>query len=410
MYIPLGVDLHKVWDVPRVQPDSRLAPSASIEARKIKRGITRMHLESLRRYEKELLQRFDRNSVEVIYNRSGLPMPVEPKDENRKGGNKDIATNTGTLRKHDADYKAIQSARSRFHPVKAVREQAAANLVLLEKQEMEEWKRKAEDWVTTTVYSDTCSDMDAEGSCRGGWTDDNSDDLSDTDSAWSDVDDDRDSDDDDDKNDEHAQWEKGISSGDETEDLKIANSESHGAVNLEPSEHAACDLLVGLPAPTQSETTSPRLAHSLARHELISDTRNSSTDQEKSIEDHSHAAEKLAFLLNDKRMLNVYLSKLEEGIKEAWKSKAQRDTDRENARQYYAGPTKRPEQARRWDRQWEPEEGQRPAGEEMPLRWFECESMHIYNELSGQWEVTVERRGRDYRLARASDTETLART
>lgn len=408
MYLPLGVNLLKAWDVPRIQPDKRVAPSASEEARKIKRGITKRHLESLCRYEEDLFHRVDRGSVEAIYNISGLPVPVEAKEEDKKGKNKDTATGTGTLRKHDADYKTIQSARSRFHPVKTVREQAAANLVLVEKQEIEEWRKVAANWETTTAY---CDIMDPEESYLSGWTEDSSNGNSDTDSEWWDSEDDE-VEEDDDEQDEHAQWEDSFSSGDETEGQQISSTEHHGAENFRHSDCAACDLLVGLPTSAPSEMSHPTLAHSFAKAELISDTVCSNTDQESPSEEPPHrkpplATEELAMVLNDKMILNVYLSKVEEGIKEARKTKAEKNADREKARQYYAGPTERPGQLQGWDRLREREEGQGPIVGEKPLRWFEYENLHIYNELSGKWELTVERRGRNYRLTRASDTETL---
>lgn len=400
MYLPLEVNPFKTWYIHRIGPDKRVAPSASEEARKVKRGIARRHLKSLGRFEEELLQDVGTEAVDAIYNRLGLSVPESvPEPETVEDGNKKEANNfrasvTGTMRQNGVDYKTIQLARSRFHPVESVREQAAANLVLVEQQEAEEWKKNAANWGTTTTY---CDIMDSEEAYLSGWTDDDpfyeSDDSWDTDLEWSDVE----KDEDDNEDDENARWEETKSPWVEEEDqAQLAGSEYHSAVDIKPSDYAVCDPFVGFPTPTPPppEIFSPPSSHNLSR----------------SSKTPSNAADELVMVLNDKIILNAYLSNLEEGIREARKTKPEKDADRRRASQYYSGPKKRPGQTQGWETQREREGGREHAEGETSLRWYEYEDMHIYNESSGQWELTVERRGRNYRLARASDTKTLNST
>lgn len=141
----------------RIPPNERVASAVSEEARRIKHGTTRRHLESLCRYEEELFNRVDSDAVEDIYNRLGLQMPSPlsmPQPQPAKAMDEENSNDTGTVRKRDADYKTIQSARSIFHPVKDVREQALANLVLLDEQEMDRLKQYTADWGATITDCD----------------------------------------------------------------------------------------------------------------------------------------------------------------------------------------------------------------------------------------------------------------
>lgn len=407
MYLPLGTNLLKAWDISHIQPDKRVAPSASVEARKIKRGIARRHLEHLCRYEEELFKRVDHDAVDAIYNQLGLPMPMPVKAMDKEKRNK--GTDAVTESQHNADYEMIQLARSRFHPVKEIREQAAANLVLIERQEIEKWKKNAADWGTATAYCDVLGTTDVNDS---EWTGDdlvdNSNDTSDADSEWPD-DDDSDEKEEEEEEDQ-AQWVEDECSRDEAEDQQIASSETHQATDDKPYECATCDLFSGFTTPPPSEMSSPPSSRIFAMGKPISDTVCSGNSQEDPSEKSSHATNELAMVLNDKRILVVYLDSIEKGIKEARKTKAEKNIEREKARQYYAGPLQRPKQARGQGRRREREERQGPAEEEKPLRWFEYEKTHIYNDLSSQWELTVERRGRNYRLARETSTEAPDRT
>ncbi|KUI62807.1 hypothetical protein VP1G_09920 [Cytospora mali] len=400
MYIPLGVNFLNAWNVPQIQPDRRVASPASHETRKIKRGITKRYLKALCCYEEELLKQVNHNIVETFYNQLGLPM-AQPKPVNAENKDQDEdkdeergnVTGAGTVSEHNADYRTIQLARSRFHPVKEVREQAAANLVIMDRQEMEEWMENTANWAAT---AENCDNTGNNVVPMRRWMDnnnsvDNSDGNSGADSEWPDDYEDQ------------AQWDESDSSGIETEDEEIASSEDHQDQDYKPHDCADCSIHFSLPSPLPSELESPPTSSvTLSKREPTPTTEYSSTGQEESDKRVSTVIENLAMVLNDKRILTVYLAGIEEGIKEARKIKAGKGADRGKAGQ-------RPTKAQRQNGKREREDNQKLSEEEEPLRWFEFEKIHVYDESSGQWALTVERRGRNYRLARASDTGALDR-
>ncbi|ROV87961.1 hypothetical protein VMCG_10667 [Cytospora schulzeri] len=403
MYHPLGANLLKAWDISHIQPDKRVASSASVEARKIKCSIAKRHLECLCRYEEKLLSRVDQDVVNAIYNQRGMPVPVpiedrdKDKDKDKEEGGRN--NGTGTLRQHDADYQTIQSARSRFHPVKEVREQAATNLMMMEMQEIEKWNKDAANWGTATAYRDIGgTTYFNEGERTDNNPAGNSNDILDTDLEWSYAKDDE-------EEEYQAQWVEGESTRDK-EDQQITTSESEQDTDDTLSKCSTCDFLLRLPNMPPSEMSRPPTSPNPAKREPICDTVYQGTGQEEHSKTYFHATNDLVMVLDDKSILSVYLDSIEEGIKEARKNRTERKSDREKARKYCAGPIWRPRKAREQNRQQEPEERRGPAEEESSLRWFEYEKMHLYNGLSGQWELTVERRGRDYGLTRAADTET----
>ncbi|KUI63908.1 hypothetical protein VM1G_10731 [Cytospora mali] len=395
MYTPLGVNFLNAWNVPQIQPDKRVASPASHETRKIKRGITKRYLKALCCYEEELLKQVNHDIVETLYNQLGLPMarpkPMnagnKDKDEDKERGNV-----TGTVSEHNTDYRTIQLARSRFHPVKEVREQAAANLVIMDRQEVEEWMENTANWAGTAEnYENTGTN----GVSMRRWTDnnnlvDNSNINSGADSDWPDD------------YEGQAQWDESDSSGIETKDEEIASSEDHQDEDYKPHDCADCSINFSLPSALPSEMESPTSSVTLSKRESTPTTEYSSTGQEGSDKRVSTVIESLAMVLNDKKILTVYLAGIEEGIKEARKIKTGKGAGRGKAVQ-------RATKAQRHNGNWEREDNQKLSEEEEPLRWFEFEKMHVYDESSGQWALTVERRGRNYRLARASDIVTLDR-
>ena len=365
MYHPLGVHFLQTWNVPWIQPDERVAASATEEARKVKRDIARRHLASLCHHEEELLKLVDRDVVRDIYSQLGLemptPMPVPGQAE--EGENSKCIDVLGG---HDADYETVLLARSRFHPDQKVREEAVTSLALLGRQDMEEWKTTAADWGATAA---DCGVISTEE------TPTNSGDNLDIDSDWVD------------NQEQQCQWQDSAlpENEDETESQQSIGCEEDQVADDELSACFVRERHPDLPTPPPSEMFSaPSSPTSSLRNDALPDMA-------------THCAiEELTTVLNDKKVLTIYLASIDEGIRRVRKTKAEKDADKEMASQLYARPVQR-------------ERRQGPAGEEA-LSWFEYEKMHLYDDASGMWQLTVERRGRDYLLARASDPETLSPT
>ncbi|KAK7731503.1 hypothetical protein SLS53_008742 [Cytospora paraplurivora] len=398
MYLPLGVDFLKAWDVQRFLPDKKVASSASEEARRIKRNIARRHLETICRHEEDLLGRVDGDFVDDIYNQLGLPMPMlQPRSTRAK----DKGTHdTGAVRDRGADYKAIQLVRSKFHPARTAREQALADLAQLEKQEIEKWMKNVADWGQP---ASDCGVTRVERAPLDDGMDKNPDAKSDTDYEWPDDDG------------RQAQWggsdesdesDESDPRADEAESHQIDGSEGNRTADDIQFECPACDFTSGIPTPPSSAASTPPPSPIICKRELTTDTKRSSKDLDKPSPSPPNITQELAVLLNDKKLLTVYLAGIDEGIKEARKSKAEKDAIREKALQCHTSPIQRPTRAQGQDGKRAREQS-RELEEEKPLRWFEYEKMHIYDESSGKWELTMERRGRCYKLDRASDTETL---
>lgn len=209
-------------------------------------------------------------------------------------------------------------------------------------------------------------------------------------------------------NEHQTRWEESDMSGYEAEGQQMDDSGNLQAVEGDLSDEIDCQFCLSHLTPLL-ETSSPQSSPTFSECEPTFEAEYSGTDQEGPSKKPSPAIEQLAMVLNDKKLLEVYLAGIDERIKEARRTKARKNADRKATGQYYAGSTQRSKRARGQNGKREWEQSQELV-EEKRLRWFEYEKMHVYDESSGKWELTVERRGWSYRLARASDTEPLDQT
>lgn len=374
MYRPLGVDLSRRWTIPWIQPDERVAASATEEARKIKREIARKHLEDLCRHEQALFKLVDREAAEDIYSRLNLEMPTQTpppvSSDSSQDGDRGDSNNCSPPTTHDADHELVLLARSKFHPDQSAREQAAEGLVLIDKQKIEEW--------TNTAAN--CNTVDTEVTAT------NSDDNPDAAFDWF-ID-----------YEQQTQWEDSTLAENKEDDQWDDEPEEYSATDHDLYACIACEPHSDLPTPPPSEMSSVPSSPTLSMNMPSHDTRCPDSDTEEASKAASHPIDELAMVLNDKKALTTYLAGIDEGITKARRTKAEKAADREKFRQRYARP------AQRWRGP-----GQQLA-EDKALPWFEFEKMHLYDEASGEWELTVERQGQDYMLARASDVESLDQT
>jgi hypothetical protein len=121
MYVPLQVE-PRFWFNRRVEVDSRLSPSPSIQALKVVRDTNKKHLRFISQYEKKLLERMDRDDANRVYKHLGLKLPAlgqEPWPEPNRDSDE-------SYRIGDLKPITVAGLRSHHHPVSDVKAKALA--------------------------------------------------------------------------------------------------------------------------------------------------------------------------------------------------------------------------------------------------------------------------------------------
>ncbi|KKY29282.1 hypothetical protein UCDDA912_g10797 [Diaporthe ampelina] len=326
MYVPLRVEAH-FWFRPRTELDSRLKPSPSIQALKVVRDTNRKHLKFIAQHEEKLLQRIDPEYVNHIYMQFGLS-PPEPDDYSYSdSGNEDVEP----YRRGDLEPITVVGLRSHHHPIAQVRAEALATWQSMRKHYYDNLQpagvgssscvvqngnalSEAGIWINQET---TGSEEPTESSTSPSLSSSASD--CDNEYAGGDI-----------QWDMHGSiWSDG--EGD-TDSLDEHRSDLFPA--LSEGDH----WLTELPTPPPSDTHSPAPSPVLAEGQLAPTAGtcdpNPSTGYPASVVS-DLVAEELSQVLNDKRILEVFLDGIVKRIKESYMSRSEKEAEKAVEHQGY---------------------------------------------------------------------------
>lgn len=324
MYVPLQVEA-RFWFRPRVELDSRLSPSPSIQALKIVRNTNKKHLQFIAQHEKKLLQRIDPEDAKQIYMQFGLSPPEPGEDPFSESSNEDVEP----YRRGDLLPITVVGLRSHHHPVAQIRAQALATWQSM-RDDFYNNQQQAESvdsssWVVQNdnafseaavwTIQETPSSEDPADSSASAWAS----------SSASDCDN-EDTDDDDD----NFQWDLHGSDWSDGEDDSdpLGEQSSGSSPELPGDDH----WLTGLPTPPPSDKDSPPPSPVLPESQLapvagVSD-HISSTDSSVASDPGLSAREELCRVLNDRKIMEALLEGIVKRVEESYISKSEREAEK----------------------------------------------------------------------------------
>lgn len=324
MYVPLQVEA-RFWFRPRVELDSRLRPSPSLQALKIVRDTNKKHLRFIAQHEKKLLQRMDPEDANQIYMQFGLSPPAPGEDPFSESNEEDVEP----YRRDDLLPITVVGLRSHHHPVAQVRAQALAT-----------WQTMRDDYYNNQHQTESVDSSswvvqnDNAFSEAAVWTTQEtpgSEDPADSStSAWasssaSDCDNEDTDDDDDD-----FQWDLHGSHWSDGED--DADSLGEQRSGLSPELPGDDHWLTGLPTPPLSDKASPPPSPVLLESHLAPVTGVSdhmpSTDSSIADNPRLSAREELSQVLDDRRIMEAFLEGIVKRITESYMSKSEKEAEK----------------------------------------------------------------------------------
>lgn len=324
MYVPLQVEA-RFWFRPRVELDSRLRPSPSLQALKIVRNTNKKHLRFIAQHEKGLLQRMDPEDANQIYMQFGLSPPAPGEDPFSESNEEDVEP----YRRDDLLPITVVGLRSHHHPVAQVRAQALAT-----------WQTMRDDYYNNqhqTGSVDSSSwvvQNDNAFSEAAVWTTQEthgSEDPADSStSSWaSSSASDCDNEDTDDNNDDFQSDLYGSNWSDGEDDADSLGEQRSG---LSPELSGDDHWLTGLPTPPLSDKASPPPSPVLLESHLAPVTGVSdhmpSTDSSIADDPRLSAREELSEVLNDRRIMEAFLEGIVKRIKESYMSKSEKEAEK----------------------------------------------------------------------------------
>lgn len=343
MYVPLQVEA-RFWFGPRMELDSRLSPSPSIQALKIVRETNKKHLRFIAQHEKKLLQRIDPEDANQIYMQVGLNPPEPGEDPNAKSSNEDVEP----YRCGDLEPITVVGLRSHHHPVAQIRAQALATWQTMrddyynnqQQTNPSSWVVQNDNAFSEAAIWATQHTPGSEEPTDSSTSDSESASASDCDNEYTGN-----------SGDDDARWDLHNSNWSDGEDEADSPGERHSDLFPEPpgSDH----WLTELPTPPHSDMASlppsPVLLEShLAPITIVLDDVPStacSVPGESSLS----AREELSRVLNDRKIMEAFLEGIVKRIKESYMSRSDKEAEKAYERQKY-----------RTSHRW----GQKPRGEE----------------------------------------------
>lgn len=329
MYVPLQVE-PRFWFRPRVEPDSRLSPSPSIQALKIVRDTNKKHLGFIAQHEKKLLQRIDPEDAKQIYMQFGLN-PPEPGDESSpESGNEDAEP----CRRGDLEPITVVGLRSHHHPVAQVRAQALATWQTMRDDYYKNLRQAAAADSSSWVVQDDNAFSEAaiwstQETPDGGEPTDSSTSASASSSAS-----DCDNEDADDDYDDDFRWDLHGSTWSDGEDETDSLGEQRS-----PEPSGSGHWLTELPTPPPSHKSSPPSSPVLPESQLAPTTglfdHVSSTDSSTADDSGLRARGELSRVLNDRKIMESFLEGIVKRIKDAYMSKSEKEEEKAYERQKY---------------------------------------------------------------------------
>ncbi|KAJ0116095.1 hypothetical protein J7T55_005041 [Diaporthe amygdali] len=390
MYVPLGVQA-QFWFRPRVELDSRLGPSPSLQALKVVRETNKKHLRFLAQHEQELLRRIDPEDANHIYMQLGLKRPEPGEDPCSEFSNKDPEP----YRRGDLEPITVVGLRSHHHPVAEVQAQSFSTWLSMRDQYYADQQQAAtanvSSWVVQTddAFSETGSwstheAPDSEwsaGSCASASG-------SGSGSEWCDDD---------------VQWDlQGSNWSDEGDTNSHAEERSDQVRDQVPALSEHDHWTSGLPTPPPSDSSSlpssPVLSKSQMTPETATIDANESADSASEGSDIT-AIEELTQVLNDRKIMETFLDGIARRIKDYCMSKSEKEAEKAAERQRY-GPVRQRRQKQREQERGDPKRGVRfrrnltmlpeqtklHRPEEACREYFEThfQMTHVYEDEVGQ--------------------------
>ncbi|KAI3394901.1 hypothetical protein diail_2072 [Diaporthe ilicicola] len=316
MYVPLGVQ-PQFWFTPRMDLDSRLGPSPSIQALKVVRETNKKHIRFLVQHEQKLLQQIDPEEANHIYMQFGLERFEQGEHPSFHPSNKDGESG----RRGDLWPITVVGLRSYHHPVAEIRSQSLATWHEMRAQYYaDQGQLTNEDTSGWVVHAnDAVSEAGTwttQGDSTGDWVIERT--GSDSCSEWGD--------------DDFISW------SDDEGDADSSDEERSDPVLAHPSsDHCPSDI----PTPPRSDTCSPPPSPALSNSQLVSNigVSDPNTPADSSIRKVSglSASEELAQVLSDRKILETFLDgivkRIVKRIKESSMSKAEREAEKADERQ-----------------------------------------------------------------------------
>lgn len=316
--------------MPRVELDSRLSPSPSIQALKIVRDTNKKHLNFIAQHEKTLLQRIDPEDANQIYMQFGIDPPEPGEDPNSESDNEDVEP----YRRGDLEPITVVGLRSHHHPVAEVRAQALATWQSMRddyyNNQHQEAAVDSSSWVVQddNAFSEAAIWTTQETPDRGEQTSSST--SASASSSASDSDNEYTGDD----YDDDLQWDRHGGNWPDGED----ETESLGD-QRSPELSGSGHWFTELPTPPPSEKASPPPSPMLSESQMaptigVSDNI-SSTDSSTSNESGLSAREELSRVLNDRKIMEAFLERIVKRIKESYMSKSEKEAEKAYERQKY---------------------------------------------------------------------------
>lgn len=328
MYVPLRVEAW-FWFRPRMELDSRLSPSPSIQALRIVRDTNKKHLGFIAQQEKKLLQQIDPEDASQIYMQFGLNQPEPGEDPLSKSSDEDVES----YRIDDLLPITIVGLRSHHHPVAQIRAQA-----------LETWRTMKEDFyknqqqAADSASSSWVVQNDNAFSEAAVWTvqeiPDGEDLLDSSISASGSAsasDCDKEYAGDDDHDDEDDPW--GFRGSNWSDGEDETNSLGEQCSGLFPELPGGDHRLSGLPTPPPSDKASPPASPVLPESQpepvagssdQVPSTNNSSVTDDSGL----GAREELSQVLNDRKIMEVFLERIVKRIKESYMSRSEKEAEK----------------------------------------------------------------------------------
>lgn len=314
--------------MPRVELDSRLSPSPSIQALKIVRDTNKKHLRFIAQHEKKLLQRINPEDANQIYMQFELDPPEPGEDPNSDSDNEDVEP----YRRGDLEPITVVGLRSHHHPVAEVRAQALATWQSMRddyyNNQHQEAAVDSSSWVVQddNAFSEAAIWTTQETPDGGEQT--NSSTSASAASSASDSDNEYTGDD----YDDDLQWDRHGGNWPDGEDETDSLGDQRS-----PELSGSVHWLTQLPTPPPSEKASPPPSPVLSESQMAPTTgvsdNISSTGCSTTAKSGLSAGEELSQVLNDRKIMEAFLERIVKRIKESYMSKSEREAEKAYERQ-----------------------------------------------------------------------------